>query len=361
MIGPHRSLQDVNRVQRIGFTLVELLVVIAIIGILVSLLLPAVQAAREAARRLSCQNNLVQLIIAVNQYEMAHSVYPPGTIEPQGPIQNIPKGYHHGWITQILPYVEQRNTYFHIDRSVGVYHPKNAVVRDLELRLLECPSSPSANNGYSCYAGVHHEIESPIDVNNNGVFFLNSRIGYDDVTDGTSQTFFIGEKVVMAGDLGWMSGSNATLRNTGSPLVAGRFGAGVGPSGPPSRETPQIGAEVHMPGMMGAFPGGMALAAGGDEPTSSEAEPTKPPEEKKEPTDKTSETEPPATAPADGSPASSAPVSLIVGGFGSFHPGVVNFALGDGSVRAISQTIATNVYQQLGHRADGKLLSDGSY
>src|SRR5687768_3577398 len=91
------------------FTLVDLFWVIAIIGILVALLLPAVQAAREAARRSSCSNNLVQLILAVNQYEMAHSAYPPGTVEPAGPIQNVAKGYHHGWITQILPYIEQRN------------------------------------------------------------------------------------------------------------------------------------------------------------------------------------------------------------------------------------------------------------
>src|SRR5712671_1410494 len=98
-----------------GFTLVELLVVIAIIGILVALLLPAVQAAREAARRSSCQNNLVQVVLATLNYEMAHGRYPSGTLEAKGPIQSMPVGYHHSWLTQILPQIEQQNVFHAID------------------------------------------------------------------------------------------------------------------------------------------------------------------------------------------------------------------------------------------------------
>ena len=142
----NRSLPLTARVRpaRRGFTLVELLVVIAIIGMLVALLLPAVQAAREAARRTQCSNNLSQLIIAVHNYEQAHGVYPPGTINPTGPIQNAQLGYHHNWITQLLPYFEQVNTYNHVDFSVGVYHKNNAPVRGLVLNTLLCPSSPVA-------------------------------------------------------------------------------------------------------------------------------------------------------------------------------------------------------------------------
>src|SRR5688500_665633 len=88
-----------------GFTLVELLVVIAIIGVLVALLLPAIQFAREAARRMQCANNLGQLILAVNHYEMAHGFYPPGTIDAKGPILNARAGYHHNWLVQSLPYL----------------------------------------------------------------------------------------------------------------------------------------------------------------------------------------------------------------------------------------------------------------
>jgi len=77
-----------------AFTLVELLVVIAIIGILISLMLPAIQASRESANRTSCLNRLTQLGIGVQNYQMAHEVYPPGTIEKQGPIKSVAKGDH---------------------------------------------------------------------------------------------------------------------------------------------------------------------------------------------------------------------------------------------------------------------------
>ena len=102
---------------------------IAIIGVLVALLLPAVQAAREAARRMQCTNNLCQLILAVQNYEMTFRVYPPGTINDTGPIQNLPQGYHHNWITQLLPFIEEQNIYNHMDFQVGVYDDKNLPVR----------------------------------------------------------------------------------------------------------------------------------------------------------------------------------------------------------------------------------------
>ena len=98
---------NADRTRR-GFTLIELLVVIAIIAVLIALLLPAVQAAREAARRCQCVNNLMQLSIALQNYESAFETLPPGVVDAKGPIKNGPPGYHFGWMAQILPYMDRR-------------------------------------------------------------------------------------------------------------------------------------------------------------------------------------------------------------------------------------------------------------
>jgi prepilin-type processing-associated H-X9-DG protein len=334
---------------------------------------------------------MVQLILAVNHYEMAHSAYPPGTVDQKGPIQNTAKGYHHSWISQILPYIEQRNAYLAIDRTVSVYDRKNVPVRDLGLAVLNCASTPGFSTGYSNYAGLHHDTEAPIDVNNNGIFFLNSNVRFDDVLDGASQTFFIGEKVVQSGDLGWMSGTNATMRNTGTPLVAGRFGAGIrGPGGLPSKsaDDPNEFLGMGMMGMGGGFYKAEGAAAGSAASAEPSGESPPPTPESAEPTTPApsleaappGEVAPATTSTTDAAPSSPSPEEepdrrqtdakqaanqtaalLLVGGFGSFHSGVVNFAFGDGSVRSISLTINGSVYQQLGHRADGKLLSNASY
>ena len=177
-----------------AFTLVELLVVIAIIGILVGLLLPAVQAAREAARRSQCSNNLLQLGIALHNYEMAHRVLPPGTIDAKGPIVHLPIGYHHSWLVQILPMLDERAAYKMIDSQQSIYSKANFPVRSYSLPMLRCPSSPFGTGPVSSYAGVHDSREVPIDVDNNGVFYLNSRVRFDDISDGSSHTLCAGEK-----------------------------------------------------------------------------------------------------------------------------------------------------------------------
>lgn len=92
-----------------GFTLLELLVVIAVIAVLISLLLPAIQQARELSRHTQCQNNLMQIGVALHNYNLAHSVLPPGCVNETGPVSNSQTGYKVSWVVQILPYIGHQN------------------------------------------------------------------------------------------------------------------------------------------------------------------------------------------------------------------------------------------------------------
>jgi prepilin-type N-terminal cleavage/methylation domain-containing protein/prepilin-type processing-associated H-X9-DG protein len=296
---------------RAGFTLIELLVVIAIIAVLIALLLPAVQAAREAARRSQCINNLVQIGVAINNYESAFEMFPPGVVNPTGPIVNAPKGYHMGWAVQILPYLEQGNTFKKVDFSTGVYSPTNDTVRVHVINVMLCPSdgfgtaNPVAGTNY---AACYNDTEAPIDVKNTGVFYLNSSTRYEQITDGSSNTFFIGEKLLSSGDLGWMSGTRATLRNTEiPPNGGGRLGA-LAP--------PNFGVVID--------------PDGNEEPA-------------------------PPTEPGQPDP------RMMAGGYSSRHAGGSNFLLGDGSVKFIKNTIGLETYRRLGNRADGEMISAASY
>ncbi len=206
-----------------AFTLVELLVVIAIIGILVGLLLPAVQAAREAARRCQCMNNIAQLGLAMHTHEFNTEHLPSGVTNPGGPIRNEPIGQHVSWIVQILPQMEQQSLYRHFDQAAGAYAEVNKKTLAANLPTILCPSSPEGRTygdresvGVSHYAGCHNDSESPIDSENNGVLFLNSRLRYSEIQDGSSQTILLGEMFPGKGNLGWASGTRATLRNTGT-------------------------------------------------------------------------------------------------------------------------------------------------
>jgi prepilin-type N-terminal cleavage/methylation domain-containing protein/prepilin-type processing-associated H-X9-DG protein len=199
-----------------GFTLVELLVVIAIIGALLGMTLPAVMASRESGRRNICRANLAQLLLALQSYENSFGSFPSGVVNPDGPIRSEPIGLHQGWLIGVLPYLDEQNVYAHIDLSKSVYDPANAAVRGYWPRKFICPSEPRDIQGASNYAGCHHDVEAPIAADNRGVLFLNSHIRREDVTDGLAHTLFVGEKLADTDDLGWLSGTRATLRNTGS-------------------------------------------------------------------------------------------------------------------------------------------------
>ena len=204
--------------RRHGFTLVELLVVIAIIGILVALLLPAVQAAREAARRLQCSNNMKQLALGLHIYHEAEGEFPPG-------------GFYYGstlsWHTAILPNIEQGNLYKQLDHA-GPYHStvnKQAALNPVEVFL--CPSSSTKRsvlftlfnqtadriNGQDTYTQHYQGILGPTGTNpvtsapypelfptntqgglaTGGTLLHDASVHIAEIRDGTSNTYLLGE------------------------------------------------------------------------------------------------------------------------------------------------------------------------
>ena len=105
--------------------MIEMLVVLIIIGMLVGLLLPAINGAREAARRVQCANNLTQLSLALHHYLADHNVLPPGVVNDTAPIATAPAGYHYSWIVQILPDLDHRELFRRINFRAGAYDPSN--------------------------------------------------------------------------------------------------------------------------------------------------------------------------------------------------------------------------------------------
>lgn len=203
------------RTLRKGHTLIELLAAFGVILVLIALLLPAIQQSRESARRINCQNNLRQIGVALATYHEAFEVFPPGSVNPTGPIRSEPKGYHVSWIVQILPHLGFQNTFSKIDFSQSVYSQQNKEweIENHLSQVLECPSAIANSSNASSYAGVHHHIEAPIDENNTGVLFLNSSICREDIIDGDSHTMLVGERLIARNEkLSWMSGTSVTLR-----------------------------------------------------------------------------------------------------------------------------------------------------
>lgn len=194
---------------RSAFTLVELLVVIAIIGVLVGLLLPAVQSSREAARRLDCLNRLRQIALAQLNFESQQQHLPSGSISQPDP--KSPKAPHsfYRWsaLAQSLPYMEGAAVYAQLDLTAPLYRadfqvsPANREVVKLIIPNFLCPSdrqvrvSPSFGpTNYSVNGGTGNGGGTPFEAD--GVYFINSEMRLSDVSDGTSRTMMAAEGVL---------------------------------------------------------------------------------------------------------------------------------------------------------------------
>lgn len=282
-----------------GFTLVELLVVIAIIGILIALLLPAVQAAREAARRMQCSSNLKQIALAMHNYHGSLNVFPPGYVSSNpgtkgstswcrsGSVQGAP------WTVMLLPYLEQQSLYDRFDFSVPFQKTSNQMAPPNDqyiepLSVYRCPSDARAGTEkYTCYFGVQGGGTAPDCANIScsapgergfyvsGILYGGSEVTFRDVTDGTSHVFMVGES--RYGNAFW--GSSAKQDNCA-------FSQNLAGAQDQINLFPYAG--VHS-----------------------------------------------------------------TRGFSSFHPGGCQFAMVDGSVHFVTETIDLTVYQQSGQRDDG--------
>ena len=190
--------------KRLAFTLVELLVAIAIIGILIALLLPAVQAARESARRMSCNNNLHQIGVGMHNYHNALGCFPVGGIEHRWMINPDtgkpfgPTGRQLAWSAFLLSYVEQSTIYDKIDFSKAFDASENADAAAYVISLYICPTVPRDKHTYEGrgvidYGGIYGErITSPNDPPK-GVMLYGIEVRIVDITDGTSNTVMVSE------------------------------------------------------------------------------------------------------------------------------------------------------------------------
>jgi len=228
--------------RRKAFTLIELLVVIAIIGILISLLLPAVQKIRDAAARMSCSNNLKQLGLAAHNYHGDFNKFPPAVNIPftttvGGNQQSAPPplpGKNESWLEFLLPYVEQTNLYNSLNFNTNQYanaatptSPANTIVK-----TYLCPSdrapqqttyTASSKTGSTTYyfgantyvanAGVYGWYTSSMD--QTGILYINSSVKMTDISDGTSNTFLFGERNRIDPNLDAVYGANFMEEHSG--------------------------------------------------------------------------------------------------------------------------------------------------
>lgn len=313
-----------TRARVIAFTLIELLVVMAIIAVLIALLLPAVQAAREAARRSQCLNNLKQMGLALNNYHDQLGTYPPGFVSAGSGPGTSASDFTPGWsfFAMLLPHMEETNTFNSINFHLAIPDIANSTARRTHIGTFLCPTDtgprvisltdsgeppdvanapiPITDASVSSYAGCLGDTayEDPAFT---GLFHRNSRVRVADVTDGTSNTLVIGERVSRFSENSWVGPV------PGQETVYSRDWKHFNPALPSFQFRPTISSVlVHI------------------RITS------------RTPID-------PANSP---------------GSFFSFHPGGAPFLLLDGSCRMIGGNMSISIYRSLATRSGSEVVDE---
>ncbi|WP_339746094.1 DUF1559 domain-containing protein [uncultured Rubinisphaera sp.] len=314
---------------RSAFTLIELLVVIAIIAILVALLLPAVQQAREAARRSSCKNNLKQIALAMHNYHDVYNTLPKCQYARTGGSGDGGRGP----FVSILPMMEQSALYDLWNHNQDYHQGGNATPRNTTISAYLCPSDPviiTPGNNYFVSTGSHAR---PWDLQANGAFTRQADKKFRDITDGTSNTLLLSERI---------KGDGVTRDNYRAVVAGSWIFANV--DFPTFAELNALIAVATTPTGGGALECGRIWAA---------------------------------TTPGMMSFSSAAPPNWSEGSFAkdgagpgrcvdrdaimvatSQHKGGVQVALVDGSTRFVSENIDLVTWQRLGNRQDGQVVGE---
>jgi len=224
---------------RLAFTLIELLVVIAIIGVLIALLLPAVQKVREAANRMKCANNLKQLGLACHHYENTFGKFPPGHVNGPFPEGGVARAVIHGWGPYLLRFIEQSALADLYRWDLFHYEPGNQPVASVQLPIMQCPSaepnrfyihgqySPDRRGACTDYAPTLNVDPALAEMglidrvgDYRGVLALNYMTRHADIKDGTSHTILLTEDAGQPRD--WRVGQAGEDQvHSGGPWVSG--------------------------------------------------------------------------------------------------------------------------------------------